>query len=219
MNVSHVICIDFEPGIPVRAIAAEVAETVGLPLVDREIVAGETAKLNLPERLVAALEGEPDHPIQRWLLAAAEGDQDLGISDGTTPQTDPVMQPRRPLMRAFREAIQEAATQPCVIANHQACYALAGRHETMRVLLCADPSERQLWLREHSPADWADRDRLVDERDRAQRAYVKQAYSRRWPDLRIYHLTLDVGRLTLERSAYLISEFARSTPPGGTLTK
>ena len=219
MKISQVICIDFEPGIPGHEVAAEVAETLGLPLVDREIVARATARLTLPERLVAALEGEPDHPIQRWLLAAAEGDQDLGISGGTTPQTDPVMQPRRPLMRAFREAILEVANQPCVIANHHACNALSGQRETMRVLLYADPAKRQLWLREGSSADLAERDRLVNERDRAQRTYVKQAYGRCWPDLRIYHLTLDVGRLTLERSAYLISEFARSSPPGGVLTR
>jgi len=42
VNVSHVICLDFEPGIPGREIAAEVAETLRLPLVDWEIVTGAT---------------------------------------------------------------------------------------------------------------------------------------------------------------------------------
>ncbi len=218
MNASPVICIDFEPGIPGHEIAAHVAKTLWLPLLDREIVARATAKLNLPERLVARLEGEPDHPIERWLLAAAEGEQALGIVGCTTPQSDPIMQPRRPLMHAIREAIEEVATQPCVIANHQAAYALDGRREAVRVLLYADRAQRQLWLREQPPARSDDQDRPVDELDRAKRTYVKQAYGRHWPDSHIYHLAIDVGRLPLERSAFLVSEFVRSTRAGGDFT-
>ena len=211
MNASHAICIDFQPGIPGHEIAAHVAKTLRPPLLDREIVARATAKLNLPERLVARLEGEPDHPIERWLLAAAEGDQALSMVGRTTPQSDPIMQPRRPLMHAIREAIAEVATQPCVIANHQAAYALDGRREAVSVLLCADRAQRQLWLREQPPARSEDRDRPVDALDRAKRTYVKQAYGRHWPDSHIYHLAIDVGRLQLERSAFLVCEFARST--------
>lgn len=219
MNASHVICIEFEPGIPGREIAARVAKTLRLPLLDREIVARATAKLNLPERLAARLEGEPDHPIERWLLAAAEGDQALGIVCCTTPQSDPIMQPRRPLMHAIREAIEEVATQACVIANHQAAYALDGRREAVRVLLCADRAQRQLWLREQPPAHSEDRDRPVDELDRAKRTYIKQSYGRHWPDSHFYHLALDVGRLPLERSAFLVCEFVRSRRAGGDFTQ
>ena len=152
MNVSQVICIDFEPGIPGRQIAAEVAEALCLPLLDREINTRAAAKLALAVPVAAALEGEPDHPIERWILAAAEGDQALGIVGRTTPQSDPILQPRRPLMNAIREAIGEDASQPCVIANHHAAYALGRRCDAIRVLLLANRGQRQRWLDEQRAA-------------------------------------------------------------------
>ena len=219
MNVSHVICIDFEPGIPGGAIAAEVAEILRLPLLDREIITRATAKLELPAPMVAALEGEPDHPIERWLLAAAEGDQALGIVGRTTSQSDPIMQPRQPLMRAIRESIEEVSGQPCVIANHHAAYILEGRREAIRILLSAGRTQRQRWLDEQRPSLAENRARRIEELDRAERAYVRQAYRRHWPDWQIYHLVVDMGMLPIERTAHLVADYARSIRRAGDLTQ
>ena len=218
MNASHVICIDFEPGVPGRQIAAEVAEALCLPLLDQEINARAAAKLTLAVPMATALEGEPDHPIERWFLAAAEGDQGLGIVGRTTPQSDPILQPRRPLMHAIRAAIGEVASHPCVIANHHAAYALDGRGDAIRILLSANRAQRQRWLDEQGPASAEDRVQPVEELDRAQRTYVRQAYGRDWPDSRIYHLVLDVSRLPVEHSARLVADYARSLPGSGGVT-
>jgi hypothetical protein len=82
MNASQVICIDFEPGIP----AAHVAQTLRLPLLDQEITAGAARKLNVSEMSVATLEDEPDHPVERWILAAAEGDQAIDLTGARRQQ-------------------------------------------------------------------------------------------------------------------------------------
>ena len=214
MNVSHVICIDFEPGVPGRDIAAEVAETLHLPLLDWEITARAASKLNLSERSVATLEGEPNHPIERWILAAAEGDQAIGLTGPTSAQSDPRLQRRRPLMHAIRDAIAELATFPCVIADHQVGYALDERRDAIRVLLRADRVQRQRWLDEKGQAWSEDPPRPVEKLDRAMCTYIKQAYGRPWPDPRIYHFVIDVDSLTLERSAFLVSEFVRSARAG-----
>lgn len=210
MNVSHVICIDFEPGIPGGEIASEVAQTLGLPLMDQEIITRATAKLKLPTPVVAALECVPDHPIERWLLAAAEGDQALGIVGRTTPQSDPILQPRRPLMHAIQEAIKEVACQPCVIVGHHAAYALNGRTGAILVLLWADRTQRQKWLDQRQPVLVAGRSRVLDEIDRNEGTYVRQAYGRPRPDSRIYQLVVDVGRLRLKLTACLVVDYVRS---------
>ena len=214
MTITHVICVDFEPGIPGREIAAEIAETLGLPLLDREITARAASKLNLSEASVATLEGEPNHPIERWILAAAEGDQAIGLTGPTSAQSDPKLQPRRPLMHAIRDAIDELATLPCVIADHQAGYALDERRDAIRVLLRADRVQRQRWLEEKGQG-WSENPLgPVEKVDRAMRAYIKQAYGRPWPDPQIYHFVIDVDSLTVERSAFVVSEFVRSTGAG-----
>lgn len=218
MNVLCVICIDFEPGIPGPEVAAMVAKTLRLPLLDREITAGAARKLGLSECSVAMLEHEPDQPIERWILAAAEGDQAIGLSARTSVRSDPALQSRRPLMHAVREVIQEV-TAPCVIANHEAAYALCSRPEALRVFLYADRAQREQWLREGPPARSASQDRTVEELDRAKRTYVRQSYGRGWPDLHLYDLTLDIGRLTPEQAAFLVSEYVRSIRTGGSLAE
>lgn len=56
MSASYVICIDFQPGIPGREIASEIAEILCLPLLDREINTRAAAKLTLAAPMTAALE-------------------------------------------------------------------------------------------------------------------------------------------------------------------
>jgi hypothetical protein len=60
MNAPHVICLDFEPGLRGRAVAAPVAQTLRLPLLDREITAGAARKLNVSEMSAATLGDELD---------------------------------------------------------------------------------------------------------------------------------------------------------------
>lgn len=210
MSGSRVICIDFEPGIPGREIAAQVAQCLQLPLLDAAIITRAARMLNLATRTVASLEDEPDHPIQRWFLAAGEGDQSLGSVGPTTVQSDPSMQSRRPLMQAIRQAVQELAIRPCVIADHDGAYALRDRPGVLRVFLRASRSCRQGWLDQQPERIWAVPKRMVDRVDAGKRAYIKQAFGRPWPDPRIYHFMIDVDGLRPERSGLLVAEYAMS---------
>ena len=205
-----VVCIDFETGIPGPEIARRVAELLSLPLIDREIVSRAARKLDLPEPQVAALEGQPDHPIERWILAAAEADATIGLAGPTSAKTDPLMQPRRPLMKAIREAIREVAHRPSVIAGHEAGYELERRPDAVRVLLRADRTHRGRWLAEQSALGAGVGLRRMDELDRAKRAYVKQMHGRAWPDPTRYQLTLDVGPLSMDSAAETVVEFVRT---------
>lgn len=200
--IQTIICVDFEPGIPGGGIARAIAAALDLPCVDREITSHAARKLQLSEACVAALEGEPDHPIERWLVAAAEGDQAIGLTSRTTVQSDPVMQSRRPIVNAIREATRELATRSCVIAGHDSAYTLAGRSDAISVLLTARRERREMLLREET--------RSIDQLDRAKRAYIKQAYGRCWPDLDLYQLALDVGDLSIDSASDLVATFVRT---------
>lgn len=219
MSASRVICIDFEPGIPGREIAAQVAHCLEIPLLDGEIITRAAATLNLSSRTVTSLEDEPDHPIERWFLAAGEGDQSFGLVGPTTVQSDPSMQPRRQQMRAIRQAVQELAIQPCVIADHDAAYALQDRAGVIRVFLRASRPCRQAWLDHEHEGTRPEPQRTVDRADRGKRAYIKQAYGRPWPDPRIYHFMIDVDGLQPERSSVLVAEYALSVEQGQAITR
>lgn len=219
MSASRVICIDFEPGIPGREIAAQVAHCLEIPLLDGEIISKAAATLNLSPRTVISLEGEPDHPIERWFLAAGEGDQSFGLVGPTTVQSDPSMQPRPPLMRAIRQAIQELAIQPCVIVDHDGAYALQDRAGAIRVFLRAPSFCRQGWLDQQHEGTRPEQKRTVDRVDEGKRAYIKQAYGRPWPDPRIYHFMIDVEGLRPDRSGLLVAEYAISVEQGQAITR
>lgn len=205
-----VVCIDFETGIPGPEIARRVADLLGLPLIDREIVSRAALKLDLPEAQVAALEGEPDHPIQRWILAAAEADATIGLARPTSARTDPLLQPRRPVMEAIREAIREAAHRPSVIAGHEAGYELRRQPDAVRFLLRADRTHRVRWLPGQPALGARERLRRLDELDRAKRNYVKQMHGRVWPDTTAYELTVDVGFLSIDDAAEAVVEYVRT---------
>jgi hypothetical protein len=210
-----VVCIDFEAGIPGPEIARRVAELLRLPLIDREIVSMVARKLDLPEVHVAAVEGEPDHPIQRWILAAAEGDATIGLAGPTSAKTDPLMQPRRPVMQAIREAIREVAQRPSVIAGHESGYELERRPDAVRVLLRADRTRRERWFAGESALGAGTGLKRIDELDRAKRAYVKQMHGRAWPDPERYQLTLDVGPLSTDGAAEAVVAFVRKAAEFG----
>ena len=219
MSGSRVICIDFEPGIPGREIAAKVARCLKLPLLDPEIITRAARMLNLATRTVASLEDEPDHSIERWFLAAGEGDRSVGLVGPTTVQSDPSMQSRRPLMQAIRQAVRELAVQPCVIADHDGAYALQDRAGIVRVFLHAPLSYRQGWLHQQREGECAEPQRMVDRVDAGKRAYIKQAYGRPWPDPRIYHFMIDVDGLRPERSGLLVAEYAISVEQAQAVTR
>jgi hypothetical protein len=205
-----VVCIDFEIGIPGPEIARRVAALLSLPFIDREIVSLAARKLNLPEPCVAALEGEPDHPIRRWILAAAEADATIGLAGPTSAKTDRLLQPRRPVMKAIREAIKEVAHTPGVIAGHESGYELEQRPDAVRVLLRADPTHRVRLLAEKSDPGEGIGLRRLKELDRAKRAYVKQMHGRPWPEPTRYELALDVGTLSIDSAAEAVVGFVRT---------
>lgn len=219
MSGSRAICIDFEPGIPGREIAAQVAQCLQLPLLDAAIMTRAAARLNFSARTVISLEREPDHPIERWFLAAGEGDQSLGLVGPTTVQSDPWMQPRRPLMQAISQAVKELAIRPCVIAGHDGAYALHDLAGVVRVFLRAAHSCRQRWLDQEREGGCAEPKRMVDRVDAGKRAYIRQAYGRPWPDPRIYHFMIDVGGLRPEQSGRLVAEYAMSVEQGQVVTR
>jgi hypothetical protein len=70
MNAPHATCIDFEPGLRGRALAAPVAQTLRIPLLNREITAGAARKLNVSEMSVATLGDELDRAKRLYVKQA-----------------------------------------------------------------------------------------------------------------------------------------------------
>ena len=200
-----VVWIDYEPGIPAGIVATRVAATLDLPVIDREITAQAAHRLGIPMQLASELEVEPDHPVERWLLAAAEGDQAVGLWGPTTAQSDPLLQPRAELMAAVRAAIQELLVPPCVIVGHEAGYILEGQDDKTRVLLRAERSIRQRWLMD-KPGRMGRR-KSVAQLDRAKRTYVRQMFGRCWPEIASYELIVDVTQHSWKATADVIAGF------------
>lgn len=106
-----------------------------------------------------------------------------------------------------RQLIQELAErESCVIVGRCADYILQERTDVLRVFIHASMEKRARRIVEvYGQREQAPEQRLR-EKDRRRAAYYQFYTDMQWGDARNYHISLDAGRLGIERCVDLLSE-------------
>jgi cytidylate kinase len=177
-------------------IAPQVAERLGLHLIDRAIPVALAHELAVPlQEALAEDEHHQPGPVGRALLRAI----DLSGLFVCVPV------PARELGADERVAATEAAIRHCanrggaVVLGRAGVFVLRGRPDTLHVRLDGREASRLRQAVDHEGLDEATAMVQLRESDRARSAYVSHFYpGQRWEDPANYHLVIDSTVISLD---------------------
>ena len=188
--MNRVITISREFGSGGRTIGRKVAEKLGIPCYDAEIIEKIAEESGYSGDYIRS---EGEGASDRW-LSNLFSNRAMGP---TNQDTIWVIQ-----SRIIRELAEKG---PCVIVGRCADYVLRGQADLLNVFIHADPQKRaERIVREYGERDASPLDR-IREKDRRKAAYHRFYTDLKWGHAQNYHLCLDSGVLGIDKCAELIA--------------
>ena len=188
---NKVITISREFGSGGRTIGKKVAEKLGIPCYDSEIIQ-EMAKETgfAPDYVKEAVEYVPDS-----FLSAAFSNRMFG------PTNEDILWEHQ-----YRVITELAEKSSCVIVGRCADFILQDKADCLKVFIHADMAFRAKRIVEvYGEREQAPDERLRD-KDKRRAAYHRFYTDMKWGCAQNYHLTLDSGVLGIDKCAALIAE-------------
>ena len=188
---NRVITISREFGSGGRTIGKKVAEKLGIPCYDSEIIQ-EMAKETgfAPDYVKEAGEYVPDS-----FLSAAFSNRMFG------PTNEDILWEHQ-----YRVITELAEKSSCVIVGRCADFILQDKADCLKVFIHADMAFRAKHIVEvYGEREQAPEERLRD-KDKRRAAYHRFYTDMKWGCAQNYHLTLDSGVLGIDKCAALIAE-------------
>lgn len=209
-----VITISHQIGSGGREIGEKVAQTLGYPYIDREIVQGVAARLGVSEADAVEHDEKADSLISQ--IIGSLGYNSLGgpailneeIAAEITRQNwldDSQYQ------KATQNVIETmSAKGNVVIAGHGANFYLEGRQGVLSVFIYADVQKRIKTLMARDQLDQAKATKVVHDNDNARSHYIKTLYHADWCDRRHYLLLVNTSLASQDLAAELIVKAAQA---------
>ena len=188
--MNRVITISREFGSGGRTIGRKVAEKLGIPCYDAEIIEKIAEESGYSGDYIRK---EGEGASDRW-LSNLFSNRAMGP---TNQDTIWVIQ-----SRIIRELAEKG---PCVIVGRCADYVLRGQADLLNVFIHADPQKRaDRIVREYGEREASPLER-IREKDRRRAAYHRFYTDLKWGHAQNYHLCLDSGVLGIDKCAELIA--------------
>jgi cytidylate kinase len=209
-----VITISHQIGSCGREIGQRVAQVLGYPYIDREIVQGVAARLGVTEDEAVAHDEKADSLISQ--IIASLGYNSLGgpavlneeIAAEVTRQS---WLDNSKYQQATQNVIETMSAQGnVVIAGHGANFYLEGRKGVLSVFIYADVHKRIKTLMKRDQIDQARAAKVVHDNDNARSHYIKTLYRADWCDRQHYLLLVNTSLASPELAAGLIVKAAQA---------
>ena len=190
--MNKVIAISREFGSGGRTIGKMVAEKLGIPCYDNDLITETAKKSGLAEEFIKERGEYMDSPG----FFGAFGGRDY---NGHSIQDD--------LWRIQRQVIEDIAQrESCVIVGRCADYILRDKADILTVFIHSAIDKRaERIVRVYGEREEAPEQRLKD-KDKRRKAFYQLYTDLKWGDIRNYHIALDSGVLGIDRCADLICE-------------
>jgi cytidylate kinase len=188
-------------------VAPQVAERLGLPLIDRAIPVTLAHELAGPlQDALAEDEHREPGPVARTLLRAIDLS---GLFVGVPVPPRELGADER--VAATEEALRRAADRGgAVVLGRAGVFVLRDRPDTLHVRLDGREPARRRQAMAHEGLDETTAAAQLRETDRARSAYVRHFYpGERWEDPANYHLWIDSTRIALDVCVDIIVAAAR----------
>lgn len=195
--MTKIVTISREYGAGGTSIGTRVAEALGIPFYDRDIMK-ETAKASGYE-----------------LELIREGDEDISLTNSILKTLCPNVHfndPQDAIYEVQKAVVQKFALEgPCVILGRCADIALkeAGI-ESLNVFIHADEIHRAVRITELTGVtDPAELKKMLQKKDKSRHNFYTHYAAKHWGDSRNYHLSLDSGVLGYDKCVEMIVAAAK----------
>jgi len=207
-----VVCISATDGAGGEPIGPLVASELGFRVVDEEVVARAAREAGVADHVAADAERRKslvERIVERLPSTAAAAGSPLA---GYTPIAPVDASPGGDELRGLiRSAIEELASQgQAVIVSHAASLALAGREDTLRVLVTGSDEARAARIAAASEVSEEEAQKLRERGDANRADYIKRFYGVGQEGPTHYDLVVSTDRIGAEQAAALIAAAARS---------
>ncbi len=201
----QIITVSREFGSGGRTVGKRVAELLGFPYYDKELVKKVALETGFDERYVEQ-QGESTSPW-RSLFAYAFSGMGGRSAAGTLTTEDFLWAMQCKVILGLAEQ------GPCVIVGRCADYILRERKDRLSVLIHAPADFRaDRIVRLYGESEVAPLKRL-EEKDKGRKAYYKHYTGNEWGQYANYGLSLDTSVVGIERAAQYIAQVAREADP------
>ena len=192
--MNHIITISREFGSGGRTVGKKVAEQLGIPCYDSELIQKIAEESGFAENYVK----EAGEYTPGGFLSSALSNRAFG------PTNEDI------LWEIQCRVISELAEKgPCVIVGRCADYILQDKAKCLKVFIHADMAFRaKRIVEQYGQSDKSPEKRLA-EKDQKRKVYYKNYTGRAWAQAKNYDICLNSGVLGLEPCATLIVEAAR----------
>lgn len=201
-------------GVP---IGRRLAERFGAEFLDRAIVSRAAVRSGIPEDELEVYDERLPSFWQRVTSALAAGAPDVAMQPLPYDEMS-MMSPHDRLMTVVRSVIEEAAARGnAVIVGRGGAFILGRRPEVLNIQLHASMAARIRYLETHAEEAAAgprpEGESLVNicrSIDAARAEFIRRTFGVDWLDSDNYDLTLDSGRLGIERCVEVIAAAAQA---------
>ncbi len=196
-----VITIGREYGSGGRTIGKLVAEKLGIPYYDRELVDKAAKQSGLA---VEAIE-ENDQIVTRSFLY----DLAIGTSYGYVNSAGVPLDLNTQVFLAQREAILEFSQSPCVIVGRCADYILRDRDDVLKVFIYADRKARLERIVKEYGEDPGKAEKLLAQSDKRRARHYEEFTDSIWGARRNYDVMLNSATIGQEQTVAMICDLAK----------
>jgi cytidylate kinase len=199
-----VITISREMGCGADSVAQEVANRLGVPCADREVIEQAARQAGLPQEILDSKERE-----QRDQRSFSSSDM-IGLvrrsQSGRRAQLEDAA-----YTRFIGEAIQQLASKPIVIVGRGAQFILRDRSDALHVHIHAPEAVRVARLMREKSLPREQAERMVRASDAERASYIKHYFNNaNWRNPEYYDLMIDLSKLSAETAVELIVMAAQS---------
>lgn len=171
-----------------RTIGKMVAQELGIPLYDSEIIKDTMKKTGLSSDMIEAAE---QRVTNSFLFNLA-----MGVDDAHNQM--------KQIEKAEHEIIQEYVKKgPCVIVGRSANFVLEEK-DSVNAYIYSSVNDRIKYAVEHYDIDEKQAKLMIEKTDRERKMHAMSFYGKEWGSKNNYDLLLNSGRLGIEKCVELI---------------
>ena len=202
MSERYIITISRQYGSGGRYIAKMVADELGIPFYDKELVERAAEESGISKDLFEHADEKPSQPLWSILPASFSG------FGGRVSVTDMPMNDKLFLIQAntIRKIAEEGS---CVIVGRCANYVLKDDPDLIRIFVHSTPEDKLNRIVTYYGVDEADAESQMAKIDKTRSNYFNYYSGLKWGAADTYDLAVNTSCLGTERSAKLIADFAR----------
>ncbi len=208
MDQKTIITIGRQFGSGGREIGRRLAERLGIPFYDKELLTHAAQESGLSEEIMAYFDEQPTNSLLYSLSTGMYSMGEIGVANYTLPVNQQVFQAQFDSIRALAE--QGA----CVIVGRCADYVLEKYPCVVNVFIHADLQKRMERVAEYDNVSLAEAKSRISKSDKRRANYYNFYSGKKWGVAGTYDLCINSSVIGYDNAVDLIAAFVEMKYPG-----